>query len=161
MSGQQKDRASSSTVDKQKPIAILEEAMDYLLDPVHGSISKGKVVCGVICLHVDDLFMTGTPEFYERFIKSLHRQFTVGSEDMNDIEFVGQRIRWIQQRDGWHVQVDQNKAIDELQEVSFDKTLKDSMPLPPALHTAFRSIIGQVNWLQSRTQSADPLGQGV
>ena len=24
--------------------------------------------------------------------------------------------------------------------------------LPPSLHTAFRSIVGQVNWLQSRTQ---------
>ena len=100
--GQQKNRTPTNTTNKQDPsatptsesgpIAVLEEAMDYLLDPVHGSVSKGKVVCGVICLHVDDLFMTGTPEFYERVIKYLHKQFTVGSEDTNDIEFVGQRI---------------------------------------------------------------------
>ena len=162
VSGQEKDRESPKTTNQQNPpsssttrsssITTLEEAMDHLLDPVHGSVSKGKTVCGVICLHVDDLFMTGNSEFYERVIKYLYKQFTVGSEDKNDIEFVGQRIRWIQGKDGWHVQVDQNKCIDELQEVDFDKTLKDSMPLPPSLHTAFRSIVGQVNWLQSRTQ---------
>ena len=78
--------------------------MDHLLDPVHGSISKGKTACGVICLHVDDLFMTGTSEFYDRFIRYLHKEFTVGSEDHNDIEFVGQRIRWVQKKDVPHLE---------------------------------------------------------
>ena len=74
---------SKTTKASSSPISMLEEAMDHLLDPVHGNVSKGKNVCGAICLHVDDLFlfMIGTPEFYERVIKFLHKQFTVGSED--------------------------------------------------------------------------------
>ena len=73
MSGRQKNHTSPGTTEVHDPQAIstsklstistLEEAMGHLLDPVHGSISKGKTVCGAIWLHVDDLFMTGTSEF--------------------------------------------------------------------------------------------------
>ena len=43
-------------------------------------------------------------------------------------------------------------AIDELQEVAFDKNLKDDIPLTPQTHAAYRSVLGQINWLQSWTQ---------
>ena len=43
-------------------------------------------------------------------------------------------------------------CIDELQEITFDKYLKDDTPLTPQMHTAYRSVLGQINWLQSRTQ---------
>ena len=33
-------------------------------------------------------------EFLERVVQALRRDFQVGSEDKNDIMFVGQRIRW-------------------------------------------------------------------
>ena len=46
--------------------------------------------------------------------------------------------------------VHQNVAIDELQEIAFDKNLKDDTPLTPQTHTAHRSVLGQMNWLQSR-----------
>ena len=34
----------------------------------------------------------------------------------------------------------QNVAIDELQEITFDKNLKDDTPLTPQAHTAHRSV---------------------
>ena len=43
-------------------------------------------------------------------------------------------------------------TIDELQEITFDKYLKDDTPLTPQMHTAYRSVLGHINWLQSRTQ---------
>ena len=70
--------------------------MDYIVDPVHGRTPTANTVCRVICLHVDDLFMTGTPEFYEKVATYLHKHFQTGSEDKNDNLFVGQRIRWLQ-----------------------------------------------------------------
>ena len=128
--------------------------MEYLVDPVHGSISTGKPACGIICLHLDDLFMTVASEFYEKVVKYLHAHFQICSEDKNDIFVVGQRIRWIQEKEKsqWFVQVDQSRGIDELTEAPAEKHLKDSMSLTPALHTAFRRIVGQVNWPQPRTQ---------
>ena len=51
---------------------------------------------------------------------------------------------------GTSINVHQNVAIDELQEITFDKHLKDDTPLTPQMHTAYRSVPGQINWLQSR-----------
>ena len=131
----------------------LERAMDYLLDPIYGSPSHGKIVVGVLCLHVDDLFMAGNKEFHHRVIEALKRDFQVGSEDINDIMFVGQRIRWSNKgQTGAYIRVDQDLCIDELQEISVEKNMSDNMACSPQHHTAFRSVLGQINWLQSRTQ---------
>ena len=136
--------------------------MDYLLDPVAGSPSRGKTASGVVCLHVDDLFMSGDAEFH-RVCASLRKDFQVGSEDINDIQFVGQRIKWMSstKKNGTksegkhvsdHIKVDQKLCIDELSEIVFDKSLKEDVSLTPSMHTEYRSVLGQLNWLQSRTQ---------
>ena len=131
----------------------LEQAMDYLTDPVAGSPSRGKTVIGVICLHVDDRFCTGTDAFKREVLGGIRKTFQVGSEDLNDVRFVGQRVRW-ENKNGnpkGCLVVDQEKAIEELHEVEFDKTLKDDVACTPALHTEYRSVLGSLNWLQSRT----------
>jgi hypothetical protein len=50
---------------------------------------------GMCCLHVDDLFITGTPEFLEKFKKVVKSQVKIGHEDVNDLMFTGQRVKWI------------------------------------------------------------------
>ena len=42
---------------------VVEELLEHFMDPVHGSNSKGRKTIGMCCLHVDDLFVTGTPDF--------------------------------------------------------------------------------------------------
>ena len=128
--------------------------MDYLTDPVVGSPSRGKQIMGVICLHVDDLFCTGTTTFRTTILGGIRKTFQVGSEDVNDVLFVGQRVRWEPKGSNPKgcLVVDQEKAIEELHEIEFDKTLKDDVACNPSLHTEYRSVIGSLNWLQSRTQ---------
>ena len=53
---------------------------------------------------------------------------------------------------GPYISVDQKLAVDAVEEVKIDKTLKDNVTCSPQLHTAYRSVLGQLNWLQSRTQ---------
>ena len=48
---------------------IVEELLEHFMDPVNGSNAKGRKPIGMCCLHVDDLFITGTPEFLEKFKK--------------------------------------------------------------------------------------------
>ena len=74
----------------------------------------------------------------------LCKDFQVGSEDQHDCLFVGQRTQW----------KTRTLPLIELQEITFDKYLKDDTPLPltPQTHCAYRSLLGQINWLQSRTQ---------
>ena len=88
---------STLSVQPHDPLdlATLEKAMEHLVDPVTGSPSLNRKVIGVLCLHVDDLFMSGNDEFHRRVVEGLRHDFQVGSEDKNDILFVGQRIRWI------------------------------------------------------------------
>ena len=120
--------------------------MEKLLDPVTGSPSEGKAVVGVICLHVDDLFMTGSKEFYNYIGVALRKEYQIGSEDKIDVVFTGQRVRW----EGRKLVVDQDKAVEELSEVNLEKHLKDDTPCTALQHTEFRSLLGSFNWLQSR-----------
>jgi hypothetical protein len=135
----------------------LDDALSYLLDPVTGSNSKGRKVHGVVCLHVDDLFLAGDACFHAQVCQRLRKDFSIGSEDTNDIQFVGQRIKWmLNEKNGkgtkHYIRVDQNLAIEELEEIKVDKGQKEETPCTPSMHTEYRSVLGQINWLQSRTQ---------
>ena len=130
-----------------------ESAVEYLLDPVAHNHAQGRTVHGTICLHVDDLFMAGDKVFEQTILPMIRKEFQVGSEDKNDIMFVGQRIRWFtHDKYGPYIDVAQTVAIEELSEIPLEKGLPDDRPCTPQQHTAYRSVLGQINWLQSRTQ---------
>ena len=116
--------------------------------------SQGRKPEGFICLHVDDLYMAGSPEFEKRVLAKIRKDFNaVGSEDKNDIMFVGQQIKWKNhEKFGNYFSCDQKLAVDQLEEIKVEKHMKDYMPCLPSMHTAYGSILGQLNWLQSRTQ---------
>eukprot|EP00435_Cladocopium_sp_Y103_P026803 s2064_g6.t1 len=140
------------SVDKHGQVSI-SEAIDHLMDPVARNNAQGRRPHGFICLHVDDLFMGGDKVFEDKVLTSLRKDFAVGPEDKNDVMFVGQRIKWkTHDKYGPYISVDQKLVVDAVEEVKIDKTLKDNIQCNPQLHTAYRSALGQLNWLQSRTQ---------
>ena len=55
-------------------------------------------------------------------------------------------------RAGDKVVVDQDRQVDELSEVNIPKNLSDETKCTPEMHISFRSLLGSLNWLQSRTQ---------
>eukprot|EP00435_Cladocopium_sp_Y103_P070404 s243_g35.t1 len=123
------------------------------MDPVARNNAQGRRPHGFICLHVDDLLMGGDKVFEDKVLTSLRRGFAVGSEDKNDVMFVGRRITWkTHGKYGPYISVDQKLAVNAVEEVKIDKTLKDNIQCNPQLHTAYRSVLGQLSWLQSRTQ---------
>eukprot|EP00435_Cladocopium_sp_Y103_P061050 s1851_g22.t1 len=56
---------------------IVEELLEHFMDPVSGSNAKGGKPIGVCWLHVDDSFITGTPEFLEKFKRVDKSQFKI------------------------------------------------------------------------------------
>ena len=92
-----------------------ESAVEYLLDPVTGSPAHGKRVAGVISIHVDDIFACGNEELERRVLRPLRGDFQVGSEDKDDVKFVGQKIAWKTERmqgvDVSYIAVSQDKEI--------------------------------------------------
>ena len=65
------------------------------MDPANGSNAKGRKPIGMCCLHVDEHVITGTPDFLEKFKKVVKSQFKIGHEDVNDLMFTGQRVKWV------------------------------------------------------------------
>ena len=142
-----------STIFPSLTDEIAEQILDYFLDPIAGSNSKGRKPLVVVNLHVDDLFITGNQADVSYLLTLIRKEYTIGSEDKNDIEFTGQRISWVSDKDKkQYIRVHQQKAIDLLFEAKIPKGLSDEDKLEPYLHTEFRSILGSINWIQSRTQ---------
>ena len=48
--------------------------------------------------------------------------------------------------------VDQEKAVEEIGEIEIDKKRDEREKCEPQLHTQYRQVLGQLNWVQSRTQ---------
>ena len=42
---------------------LVHQLLEHFVDPVHGSPSKGRESVGILSLHVDDLMISGTPQF--------------------------------------------------------------------------------------------------
>ena len=123
-----------------------------MLDPIAGSPATGKSVAGIINLFVDDLCGTGGKEMEQRVLTRLRKDFQVGSEDWNGVTFTGQRIRWTKNsQTGSYIEVREEKAIEELEEIPVERNTKEDLHCTPAMHTRYTSFLGQINWLQSGT----------
>ncbi len=61
--------------------------------------------------------------------------------------FVGHRVR----RQGDTLIVDQGSKIEKLQDI-IEKSSKDDTLCAPRMHTECRGVLGNINWLQFRTQ---------
>ena len=109
----------------------MEAAFEKTLDPKKQEVQlQGKSVAGIINLFVDDLFGTSGNEMEQRVLTRLRKYFQVGSEDGNDVAFTRQRIRWTQDsQNGPYIEVSQDKAIDELEEIPVERNTKEGPPL--------------------------------
>ena len=111
-----------------------------------------RVLLSAFVLHVDELFCVGDKELYQHVVSSIQRDYHTGSDYTNDVLFVGQGVRWKTENNRSVIQVDQERAIEELGDIEFDKSFSDAHLCVSVLHTQYRSVLGQVNWLHSRTQ---------
>ena len=148
------ERTYLATIPQLTP-EVVEELLEHFMDPVNDSNAKGRKTIGMGCLHVDDLFITGTPEFLEKFKKKVWANFKIGHEDVNDLMFTGQRVKWQldeKTKKKSHIVVEQSLCVSELTEIVITKGQKDEEKCDKDMDTAYRSLLGSINWLQSRTQ---------
>ena len=146
-----------ATVDRpQLTPEVVDELLEHFVDPVHGSPSRGRKPIGVLSLHVDDLMITGDKSFLDWFVKAVRKDFSIGHEDVNGIMFTGQRVAWVfddKTKKKKYIGVTQKLNVEELEEIAIPRGSTDSEGCSKEMHTAFRSLLGSINWLQSRTQS--------
>ena len=96
---------------------------------------------GMCCLHVDDLFITGTPGFLEKFDKIVKSQFKISYEDVSDLMFIGESVQWIidkKAKKKSHITVEQSLCVSELTEVVIPKGLKNEDKWDKDVRTALQ-----------------------
>ena len=53
---------------------------------------------------------------------------------------------------GRSIEVSHERAIQEWEEIPLEKNTMEDLHCTPAMHTRYRSLLGQTNWLHSRIQ---------
>ena len=123
-----------------------DDAYDRMQVPIAGSPATEKHVAGIINLFVDDLFGTGGTEMERRVVARLKKDFQVGSEDWNGVTHAGLGIRWINDsQSGSCIEVGQQNAVDELEEILVERNTKENLHCTLAMHTMYRSLLGQIS----------------
>ena len=106
-----------------------------------------QLACVVFMLM--NLFITGTPDFLEKFKKVVKSQFKIGHEDVNDLMFTGQRVKWVigeKNKKKSHITIEQSLCVSvNLLRLSYPKGLKDEEKCDKDFHTAYRSLLGSIN----------------
>ena len=132
---QRNDKGNISTEPRVRTEAAA--AFEKMLDPIAGSPAKAKSVAAITSPMVDDLFGTNGTETEQRVLARLRTDFQVGSDDWNDVSFTGQRNRWTKDsQSGSCIEVSQQKAIDELEEIPVERHTKEDLRCTPAMHTS-------------------------
>ena len=134
---------------------VVDELLEHFVDPVRGSPSRGRKPIGVLSLRVDDLMIPGDKSFLDWFVKTVRKHFSFGHEDVNDTMFTVQSFAWVfddKTKKKKYISVTPRLNVEELEEISIPRGSSDSEGCSKEMHTAFRSLLGSINWLQSRTQ---------
>ena len=87
--------------------------------------------------------------FWEKFKKVVKSQFKIGHEDVNDLMFTGQRVKWIideKPRRNLTLLLNSPCVSVKLTQVVMPKGLKDEGTCDKDLHTAYRSLLGSISW---------------
>ena len=76
---------------------------------------------------------------------------------MNDLMFTGQRAKWQfdeKTKKKSHIVAERSLCVSELTEIVIARGQKDEEKCDRTCIQAYRSLLGSINWLQSRTVSS-------
>ena len=106
---------------------------------------------GIICIHVDDLYWSGSNVFKISVMSKLEKLFLIGSEERNCFRYLGVTIE--QKKDG--IMINQDNYIKHgLQEMKMVKSYEDRRndEVSQKERTNYRSVVGQLNWVATQTR---------
>ena len=107
---------------------------------------------GLVVVNVDDCIFAGGSDFFEKFVRPLHKVFPFGSiEDasrLDGVRFTGMRI--FRHPDGMFV--NQSEYILELHLVPIAASRSNIEELTWQEQAGFRSLLGAVSWVAQRTR---------
>ena len=109
----------------------------------------GKKLRGLVCLHVDDMYITGDESFRNEVKAPLLKIFVFGTNESDNFKFTGINFRTINRES---ILLDQDDYIQNMVEINIDKNKKAEDNLSDEEMKVFRKAIGQIQWAQSGTR---------
>ena len=108
---------------------------------------KGKLV-GIVCIHVDDLLMTGNDVFKLDVADKLFRHFQFSKVETEKFKYLGCEIEKIANGD---ITLNQNEFIQNIKELSVpDK--KNSIKVNETERKLIRKVVGEILWVSLMTR---------
>ena len=103
---------------------------------------------GLVCVHVDDFFMTGNAEFKKEIRDRLIQKFEFGKCDQENFKFTGINFRTVNK----DILIDQQDFIDKMQLTEIDPNTENDDKLTKEKMKTLRSMTGKVQWAQNGTR---------
>ena len=103
---------------------------------------------GIVLLHVDDFFMTGTTNFRTAVSDRITTKFKIRTRKVRHFEYVGLHIK----KNAHGIEVNQNQYVHELKDDDLKSSIKVTGDLSKYETRLLRSIIGQIHWVSSQTR---------
>ena len=97
---------------------------------------------GLIAIHVDDFWVSGTKIFVSGVSEAIKHEFCVGKVANLPCKYLGLHI----EKRGYNLVIDQNEYTNSLEEAVIDGSLPRSKELDDDEKSTLRSIIGRVLW---------------
>ena len=129
-----------------------------MIDPAMFVFHRGEEVIGVAGVHVDDVLFCGEPDFHDKVIDRLIKDYVVGSVETGDFTFTGWTLS--QSEDG--IRLSQSHFIKQVQMDKFEKFSGIRAGDREVLEDQglYRSIVGTIQWL-CQVSRPDKAYQGV
>ena len=112
--------------------------------------NKARELEGLITIHVDDFEYCGTAQWHKNVIDRLCIMFKISDQQTGSFKYVGLNI----EQNGQEIFVDQRAYIEELTEISIERSRKTQLddPLTDDEKNTLRSVAGQLLWTTSQTR---------
>lgn len=112
-------------------------------------------LCGVACVHVDDIFVAMDEKTKTRFVSQFKEMVPISKEKWKDFDFCGITVHSIFDEQGVlkEITIDQINYIENSEVVPIQcNDRKGKAKLTEEEHTNYRSIVGTLTWITSQTR---------
>ena len=117
-------------------------------DPGLFTMHKAGKLVGIICLHVDDLFMAGNVFFNSSVVQKLLKIFKFSKIEKIKFKYLGCEIERLQNGD---ITLNQNDYIDKIEEVEVP-TKRNNCKVTETERKTIRRVVGELLWVSLMTR---------
>ena len=129
---------------KLEGLGMKEVSSDSGLFTMH---QNGKLI-GIICSHVDDLFIGGNEDFKANVVKKLFKLFKFSKVETRKFKYLGCEV---EKHDNGNITLNQNEYIEKIAEVDLPSR-RNSSKVDETERRIIRRVVGELLWVTLMTR---------